>query len=96
MTTVEILNGLRSNDLDLRYEYGSLDDDTRRKIEIIKNIYSDDSQFKFPVLCYKVLSLYYLQKMTAEEIAEKLDISPRTVYRKRDEGIRRLSDILDE
>lgn len=96
MTTVEILNELRSNDLDLKCEYGSLEDDTRRKIQIIKNICADESRFKYPVLCYRVLGLYYLQRMTAEEIAEKLDISPRTVYRKRDEGIRRLSNILDE
>ena len=96
MTIFEILNEYRSNDLDLKYKYGSLDEDIKNKITIIKQIYADNSSFRYSNDSIRIVFLYYLERMTAEQIAEVLDISPRTVYRKRDEGIRRLSHFFGE
>ena len=96
MTIVEILNEYRSNDLDLKYKYGSLDDETKDKITALNQIFADDDLIKFTANQLKIVFLYYQKGMTAEQIAEEMDISTRTVYRKRDEGIRRLSQFFDE
>lgn len=90
MTTIEILNGYRFNDLDLKYKCGSLDDETREKIRTIEQIFADDSSFRYPADSIKIVCMYYKKRMMGEQIAEMMDISPRTVYRKRDEGVQRL------
>ena len=96
MTTIEILNSYRSESLELKNKYGDLDDQTRKRLNTLEQVFKDQDLLKYANDCIRIVCLYYKHGMTAEQIAEKLNKSPRTVYRKRDEGIRRLSHFFGE
>lgn len=80
---------------------------TFRKTEKILYIYPDicghDNEFierlenavvKFSDVDQLIVKMKYFDKKTHEEIAEELDIDPRTVTRKKNRIIKRLSFIL--
>ena len=96
MTIKEILNSYRSESLELKNRYGDLDDQTRKRLNTLEQLFKDYDLMRRKNDCIQVVCLYYKYAMTAEQIAEKLNISPKTVYRKREEGIRRLSKFFGE
>jgi RNA polymerase sigma factor (sigma-70 family) len=44
----------------------------------------------------RVLELTFIEKLTGEQIAERLDITPENVYQRRSRGLRKLQEILRE
>ena len=73
----------------LLYIYPDISDHKNDFIDRLK-----ESIDKFSEDDYLIIELKYFEKMTHEEIAEELDIDPKTVTRRKNRIIKRLSFML--
>lgn len=95
MDTMEILNEMRNGALDLKMRYELLEDRTLHKIDVLNQIFEDTSFGEYVADGVKIVKMFYKDKMTIEEIAEKMYMCDRTIYRRRDQCVRWLQRTLD-
>ena len=94
MTVKEILEGIRDGDLMIRHKLQQLDTDTEQKLSLLLEVINDKELLLFSDNM-DMIRLYYFDRLIMEEAAEKIYISARTAYRRRDKCIELLSALID-
>ena len=95
MTAKEILEQYRSGELQIKMEIGSADPEAVRKLRLIERIVNESGFVNYAADMIDVIRMYYFDGLSAEEIAAAVYASPRTVYRRRDSGLKWLADHFD-
>ena len=95
MSVKEILDLIRSNEIEINIKLGCVDDETLHKYQLIKQILNDYELLNgFKNDCYQVLSMFYIQGLSIKEIADLLEKNERTIFRCKKEGIEKLEEKL--
>jgi DNA-directed RNA polymerase specialized sigma subunit len=94
MSVKEILEAIRSHEMDVYIKIGCLDDATLIKYKDIMRILLDSELLNgFKDDSYNVLDMFYIQGMKVSEVAKVIDKSERQFFRIRDKGIENLEKI---
>ena len=96
MKVIEILKEWRkSGDLDFFKKNGLFDDITKRKVELLEDIFEQSNFATYKNEQIKIVRMYYKEISSAPTIAKIMNMSQRNVYRMRDSCVKWLSDLLD-
>jgi DNA-directed RNA polymerase specialized sigma subunit len=92
MSVKEILEAIRSHEMDMDIKIGCVDDETLLKYQIIMRILSDSKLINgFKDDSYSVLAMFYLQGMKISDIAKEFGKKEdRHIYRLKNKGIEKL------
>lgn len=92
MNVKQILDSIRSNEIEVDEQFGLLDDETLYKYRLIKQILGEYERLDgFSNNRYRVLNLFYFKQLSVSTIQKKLGYKDeRSIYRLKEQGIEEL------
>lgn len=97
MKVIDILKEYRRNgDLEFLEKNGLLDDETKRKVEVLERLFEESNLTSYRLESIKIVRMYYKEITSANTIAKIIHVSERHVYRMRDACVQWLSEMLDK